>query len=296
LLSILCKISHKKKFFLLQQDSQSLILFVEKDPVQDTIPLLPATRFTPFASPQSEVNPDAWIDTLVVYTKDPTVESVLYEGSTVQSSASLWIIIILLLGFSCLAVSRSAYRKRFNMLYKTLGNWKLSKQIIRYEKVYTHPVNILMSLNFVLILPLFFSLVYVKLFQPTALMEQQYLIFMVPLIVYLLAKTGLYQFSGWLWNEKPVIEEYLFQSNLFNKYSGVLFLFLTSLVVYSPIEISILAKIGLGLLALLALIQIIRGVIVGLENGKHLLFIIAYLCSLEILPWLVIGKWIQSSL
>jgi len=264
--------------------------------VQDTIQLLPTTKFTPFNLPLRELNHNAWVDTLIIHGEGFSINPVSYEGTVAPPSSSAWIIIVLLIGFSCLAISRSGYRKRFDTLYKTLGNWKLSKQIIRYEKVYIHPVNILLTLNFILIVPLFFSLIYVKLFNPDTLIESQYFMVMVPLIIYLLAKTGLYQFSGWLWNEKPVIEEYLFQSNLFNKYSGVAFLFLTSLVVYSPIELLTLAKIGLIAIAFLAFFQIVRGFIIGLENGKQLIFIIAYLCTLEILPWLVIAKWIKISL
>ncbi len=264
--------------------------------MQDTIQLLSANNLPPFSLPEKEVNYNAWVDTVAAQSSEFSTESISYDGIVFDSSSSAWIIILLLIGFSCLAISRSVYRKRFDMLYKTLGNWKLSKQIIRYEKVYTHPVNILMTLNFVLIIPLFFSLIYAKLFNPVILVEQHYLLIMIPLIVYLLTKTACYQFSGWLWKEKPVIEEYLFQSNLFNKYTGVTFLILTSLVVYSPIELSILAKIGLITLGLLALFQLIRGIMIGLENGKHLFFIIAYLCTLEILPWLVIGKWIKISL
>jgi len=242
------------------------------------------------------MNYTAWVDTLVAHSKGFSTHSISYEGVILPSTSSIWIIVILLTGFTCLAISRSVYRKRFNMLYKTLGNWKLSKQIIRYEKVYTHPVNILMTLNFVLIIPLFFSLMYSKLFNPAVLLEQQFVFLLIPLLVYLLTKMACYKFSGWLWNEKPVIEEYLFQSNLFNKYTGVAFLILTSLVVYSPLESTILAKIGLGTLGLLALFQVTRGIMIGLENGKHLFFIIAYLCTLEILPWLVLAKWIQTSL
>ena len=264
--------------------------------MQDTIQLLPATKFAPFKFPLREVNDDAWVDKLIAHGEGFSINPVSYNGTYTQLPSTTWIVILLLIGFSCLAISRSVYRKRFNILYKTLTNWKLSKQIIRYEKVYTHPVNILLTLNFILIVPLFFSLIYVKLFNPNILAESQYFLFMGPVVIYSLTKIGLYQFSGWLWNEKPVIEEYLFQSNLFNKYSGVVFLFLTSLIVYSPVELVILAKIGLGLLVLLVLFQLIRGFIIGIENGRQLIFIIAYLCTLEILPWIVIAKWIKISL
>lgn len=264
--------------------------------MQDTTLLLSLNNLPPFSVAEKEANYNSWVDTVVASSDGIAINHKKYDGTITQPSSPAWIIILLLVGFSCIAVSRSVYRKRFIMLYKTLGNWKLSKQIIRYEKVYTHPVNILMTLNFVIIIPLFFSLVYSKLFNPLVLLEQQYILVLGPLVIYLLAKTALYQFSGWLWNEKPVIEEYLFQSNLFNKYTGVAFLILASLVVYSPIAPIVLAKIGLTTLALLALFQIIRGVMIGLENGMHLFFIIAYLCTLEILPWFVVGKWITGSL
>lgn len=237
-----------------------------------------------------------WVDTLMIHQSIFQPPQKRFDGEPMSSNTNSWVIAVLLIGFSFLAISRSVYRKRFTMLHKTLGNWKLSKQIIRYEKVYTHPVNILMTLNFILMLPLFFSLIYTKLFNLEASVEKQYLFFTVPLAVYLIVKTGCYQFSGWLWDEKAVVEEYLFQSNLFNKYAGVVFLILTSLVVYAPLDISIIGKAGVAILILILIFQLIRGVVIGLENGKHLFFIIAYLCTLEILPWLVIAKWIKISL
>lgn len=264
--------------------------------MQDSLQLYYSQNAGALAIVKEEQDDDQWVNTIVEHSSGTFTQPVYYEGVPNRFDTPIWVIILLLIGFSCIAVSRSVYRKRFNMLLKTLTNWKLSKQIIRYEKVYTHPVNVLMTFNFIISLPLFFSLVYFKLFNPDIIIEKQYLFLLFPLVLYLLVKIAFYKFSGWLWNEKGVIEEYLFQSNLFNKYAGAGFLILTSMVVYSPISIFKIAQSGLILLGLLALFQLIRGVVVGLENGKHLFFIIAYLCTLEILPWLVIGKWIQINL
>lgn len=245
---------------------------------------------------KKEVDHSQWFTEIVASSNNFPDSKISFEGAIINNSNPFWIILVLLFCFACLAISRSLYRKRFVMLYKTLGNWKLSKQIIRYEKVYTHPVNILMTINFIVIIPLFFSMIYAKIYDPSIDILPNYLLLIIPLIIYLLLKLATYQFSGWLWNEKPVIEEYLFQLNLFYKYLGVAFLILSCLLIYSPIDELTLAKTGLITLALFILFQTIRGVMIGLENGKHLFFIIAYLCTLEILPWLILGKWIKISL
>ena len=264
--------------------------------MKDSTLTLSIRELAPFSFPKKGIDYNAWVNEVVLSSKEFTLETTTFQGSSLEHNSPTWIIFMLLIGFSCLAISRSVYRKRFTMLYKTLGNWKLSKQIIRYEKVYTHPVNILMSFNFILLFPLFFSIVYVRLYSPSTNLGQFYFYLLIPLVIYLLVKLVSYQFSAWLWNEKGVIEEYLFQSNLFNKYLGVVFLILTSLVVYSQIELTSLAFAALGAIGLSAIFQLSRGVMIGLENGKHLFFIIAYLCTLEILPWLVFGKLITTSL
>ena len=264
--------------------------------MKDSTLTLSIPESAPFSFPEKETDYNAWVNEVVLSSKEFTLETTTFQGSSLQLNSPTWIIFMLVIGFSCLAISRSVYKKRFRMLYKTLGNWKLSKQIIRYEKVYTHPVNILMSFNFILLFPLFFSILYVRLYNPSTNIGQVYFYILAPLVIYLLLKLICYQFSAWLWNEKGVIEEYLFQSNLFNKYLGVVFLILTSLVVYSQIELTSLAFIALGAVGLSTVFQLSRGVMIGLENGKHLFFIIAYLCTLEILPWLVFGKLITTSL
>jgi hypothetical protein len=182
------------------------------------------------------------------------------------------------------------------MLFQTLINWKLSKQIIRYEKVYTHPVNIVMTLNFLLCFPLFYAIIRSRYIQTSDSIAYSFLIISVPILIYTISKVSFHQLAGWLWGEKKTVEEYLFQSNLFNKYLGLGFLFLTTILIYSPINYEVSFSISLVLLALSFAFQIVRGVIIGLESGIKLYFIILYLCTLEILPWLLIVKWITSSL
>ena len=123
-----------------------------------------------------------------------------------------------------------------------------------------------------------------------------FIITFLPLILYLFTKLLLYKFSAWLFGEEEALEEYLFQTTLFNKYLGVVYLILTTLLIYSSVKIEVLYYSGLIMLALFLLFQLVRGFIIGIERGSNLLFIILYLCTLEITPWLILGKWIKFNL
>lgn len=222
-------------------------------------------------------------------------KSIPYQrGVLNNSSIDSWILFLLLFSLGSLAFVRGIYRKRFSMLFQTFINWKLSKQIIRYEKVYTHPVNLLLLLNFIICVPLFFAIASLKEYNLHIPSFRLFISILIPLILYLLAKFFSYQFSAWLLKEKEAIDEYVFQTNLFNKYVGVLFLILSILLIYSPISSTILFNIGLLTLLFFLVFQLIRGVIIGIQRAKSLHLIILYLCTLEILPWLVLGKWLNN--
>ena len=259
------------------------------------------TLFSPYISAfDSTYNPpqtlsDVAINSAAIH-KNTNFNRVDFVGTKNNSLIGSWVLVSLILGFASIAFVRSAYKKRFSMLFQTLINWKLSKQIIRYEKVYTHPVNIIMTLNFIVAFPLFFAILRNQLFDTQDSVLLSFFIILIPVIGYLIIKLVAHQFMAWLWNQKPLVEEYLFQTNLFNKYLGLGFLILTTIVVYSSIDLSAILYFGLILLILSLVFQIIRGIIIGVESGVKWYLIFLYLCTLEILPWLAIGKWVNLGL
>lgn len=235
-----------------------------------------------------------WIQDIYLKTKEYKQAFPYKEEAVNVVFAESWMLLLLLLCIGSLAFVRGFYRKRFSMLFQTLINWKLSKQIIRYEKVYTHPVNLLLLANFVICIPLFFSVAALKVLDIPYSAIKVFLFILAPLLLYLLAKFIGYQFSAWLLKEKEAINEYVFQANLFNKYLGVLFLVLVTLLIYSPIDPVKIIYLGFFILIFFLVFQLIRGVIIGIQRAKNLLFIILYLCTLEILPWLILGKWLNN--
>lgn len=218
------------------------------------------------------------------------------EGISVNSLAQPWMLFILLLSLMVIAYVKVSYPKRFKLLAKTVIQWKVAKQIIRFEKVYTHPVNLVLNLIFLLSVPLFFSLSYALSYESYANIFRLYLTVLLPLTIYIFSKLFLYKFSQWLLSESEVIEDYVFQANLFNKCLGICYLILSCLLLYSNIPPQLIIRIGIALLFFLFIVQVIRGVIIGRSYSRNLFMIILYLCTLEILPWLILIKMVKNSL
>jgi hypothetical protein len=203
------------------------------------------------------------------------------------------LLVLCLLG---IAISRSFYRKRFKLLFKTIFNWKIAKQIIRYEKVYTHPVNLMLTGIFLISSPLFFGFfVGEGLFYSDNYFKTVVSI-ATALLAFLILKLLAHYFFAWLFNSKASIEEYIFQSSLVNKIYGIVNLALLICLLYTNLSISWLFTISFFFLLLLLIIQILRGFLIGLEKGTPIQLIILYLCTLEILPWFLMAKYLSQGL
>jgi hypothetical protein len=220
------------------------------------------------------------------------------EGMIKRSDKGLRneVTLLIILCFIGLAYTRSFYRKRFKLLTKIVFNWKIAKQIIRYEKVYTHPVNLILTSIFLIISPLLFALHLHSSRELPFSVEQIYLWLGLGVIVFLVTKLGLHYFFSWLFQLKDAFEEYIFQSSLVNKIYGIINLVLLNCYLFLYSTDRVFIQISLISLLLLLGLQYIRGVLIGFQNGISIQYIILYLCTLEILPWLILIKWINYQL
>lgn len=219
-----------------------------------------------------------------------------YNGIQKVAFSQAWILILLVVLFAGLAYAKAIYSKRFNLLAKTVINWKVAKSIIRFEKVYSHPVNLILNTIFILSAALFLGLCFSIKYSNQPLDSYFFLGLLGPITSYLISKLILYKFSGWIISDSEIIEEYVFQANLFNKILGVILLLINSLLIYSSINAGILISIGFSSFLLLFFLQLTRGVFIGREKGVKYLPIILYLCTLEILPWLILIKLVKTLL
>lgn len=237
-----------------------------------------------------------WTSDVVVHAKNYLSQIKYHQGELQQNTVPNWVAILLVVVLGIVAYSKSFYPKRFKMILRGLFNWKVSQQIIRYEKVYAHPVNVMLSVVYLLATSLLFAFYYHQNFNQLLDPIYAFALLAVFILVYGLLKLFLYSFSAWLFNVDEMIEDYSFQSSLFNKFFGLINLILLICFLYSSISQELILSISLVSLLIFMLMQLIRGLLIGIQNAMPLHLIILYLCTLEILPWLIIGKWIGNLL
>jgi hypothetical protein len=225
---------------------------------------------------------------------------IYFDGNPLEEnyfkSNALLIILILILGISLIAFVRSFHRKRLKLISKALVNWKFGKQIVRYEKVYTHPVNVVLVLNFFLLGGLFFSFLILEITESTFSLLSILSISMLGLITFSVVKLIIYKFTGWVFKSKEIVTEYIFHVNLINKFLGFVFLVLCLVLSFSKLQHEPIYWIGITAIIISIGLQTFRGIFIGLQKSKDLILIILYLCTLEILPLLLMGKLILNEL
>jgi hypothetical protein len=237
-----------------------------------------------------------WSNDVVVHANNYLSQVKYHQGELKESQTSNWIVIILLIVFSAIAYTKSFHQKRFGMLLKGFFNWKISQQIIRYEKVYFHPVNVILSVVFLVVTALFFALAYQSFYVSDVNLALLTFLIGLGIVFMALIKVAFYNFSSWLLSISEPMQDYIFQSSLFNKLFGLINFILIVLLLYSPLSDKVVIGISLLSLLIFMLMQLVRGLLIGIQNAIPMHLIILYLCTLEILPWLIIGKWIGNLL
>lgn len=231
-----------------------------------------------------EFGKEAYSSTIIYH------QNKVFYPSDLKENNPNWLVLVFILCFGLTAFVRGFHRKRLGLLTNALVNWKFGKQIIRYEKLYTHPVNIALALNFLIATPLFFALCYNQLSNRLISLFNLSLLLAAYLLLFSLLKLITYKLSAWVFNSSEEIKEYIFQTNLIAKFLGLVFIVLALLLCYSKVNFQILLWVGIAVLIIGIGLQVIRGFLIGLQKSKDLILIILYLCTLEILPLIILGK------
>ena len=221
-------------------------------------------------------------------------ESEYYYKSPAKENNNNLISGILIACILVIAILWSRYRKRITLLIKSLFNWKLGKQLIRYEQVYSHPVNYMLLAVFVIALSIFvlysfspFQINDSNKITAIALCSLTFIIAYFFKIISLIV-------VGNIFGIKEATKEYIFHTLLLLKFCGVMLIPVLVLYFYSDIAISLIICLGVVMVLLSFIIRIYRGVLIGLQLHERLLSIFLYLCTLEILPALVIAKFLND--
>ena len=227
----------------------------------------------------------------IIYHKEERNELVLPERLNIRQSSDwetgIFVISLLLLVF--VRLYHSSYLK---WLSKAAVNFNTAARMFREKSLSRIQASVQMEGLFYVI----FSFFIYKLLDNIQIHIYhipivEYLIICGGVVCFFLAKKALYILQGNICNSYPETKEYLFNMNIFNQLLAVL-LFPISIVIslsrLNSLRWAIL--IGILLIFICYLCIISRGIKILIQKRFSIFYLILYLCTLEILPFLYVYK------
>jgi hypothetical protein len=113
------------------------------------------------------------------------------------------------------------------------------------------------------------------------------------LFLYQMLKSSLVYLLGYVFNNKDSARAYQLNTLLFNHITGIFLLPITIIAFYW--DSIVILNAGIIIVLLVTLYGLYRGILTGLSDKNYNLFyLFLYLCTLEILPLLLIYKVISK--
>jgi hypothetical protein len=200
-------------------------------------------------------------------------------------------VVLAILGI--LAYIRVAYTKRLPRLFSGVVRLQIMRQIMREELVFSHRASVLLFVNYVLAAAL---LVYAFAKYAGRLPEAcdgQATLWAIAgvLLGAWLIKLATNFALAWLFQDRGLMREYMYEVFLIHKTFGLLLLPLTAaaLFMHSAYVETVFMSAG-ALTAALFIFRLVQGAIMCTQYTISGVYIILYLCTLEILPLLVLRK------
>ncbi len=238
-----------------------------------------------------------------VYPKEIAVTEIVEEVASPEiteankAGAKDWFFFVTLLSIGIVGFLKVFYDKQLRANLFAIYNKQESNRIFNDNSALTNRVSIFLLLLFALNLSMF--LIECSSFYGILLTTSSKLItyFALSIIIILLNVLKIFQLSllGKILKIQDTINEYIHEIYIHNKAIGIS---LFPIIIFMPFVIASATKAfvytGFGLIVVFSLLRIFRGAKIIFTKRLSIFYMILYLCTLEILPILIILKFIKS--
>lgn len=205
-----------------------------------------------------------------------------------------WFLVVLFILMAVFAYLRTAYPKKLAAYYEAFVNNVKAEQLLRDEQnVNTLPSILLLLTSIASISALYYALISnfkLSLFNLNGF--SLFIVLFILVLIFMSVKSILIQISGYLFKMSEELNFYLFTQVLFNYFTGLVLIPLTTLYFYGNHSLKTPALyLAISLLFLLFSYRILNIIIKGIQT-QHVsgVYIILYICTFEISPILIVGK------
>lgn len=215
---------------------------------------------------------------------NPIKNKVIIEG---------WQTILLLITFFLLGLTKAFANNRFKQSIRALINYGVAQEINREEKVFFHRGNILTTIIYLITSSLF--IYHLKQVINTNVLDEDNLFFFT-----LIFSTIIFTYSVkflfskvlfFVFNQTSLSSEYIFNVSLYNNLLGILLIPILSIIYFTTIHFNIaVLYLFIPTSAIVFLMRLLRLIVIGNSKGISFLYIFLYICTLEILPLVVMYR------
>lgn len=212
-----------------------------------------------------------------------------------KAKGNEWVFGVLVIAFLLFASVKLVFNKYLSSVFHAVINLQTSSRMFR-ERNYkffhgAHRLNFIFYLGGAL-----FAYQYFKYTKTNLVSESSfrgYLICLGLLLGYFILKFFILYGLGIIVNRKNEMTEYLFNIAIYNKVLGLLLGGFAFFIAFLPFEMkNIWFVFGVIIIAIIYLMSLVRGCLIFIKRHFPIFYMILYLCTLEILPLLLIYKFI----
>lgn len=226
----------------------------------------------------------------------PTTETViekLFTPTSISRNVASWQTIVLLTAIVLLGISKAFSRNRFNQAVRALFNYGVAQEVTREEKVFFHRSNIMFTLvhllTFSLILYHIRELIHIDHLESKGVIL--FLLILLGVIIIYVIKYVFSQVLFFILNDVSIATEYIFNVSLFNNLLGVIYVLPLCLAYFSSLPFSyILLYLVIPFSVITYFLRLARLFLIGKLKGISYFYIFLYICTLEILPLVVLFR------
>ncbi len=192
---------------------------------------------------------------------------------------------------------RLFYGKYFATLASAVSSFQMSAKLFRERNVLVRRVSIVLDfIYFVMLSVLIYEAVTHFKWVDSAMGQfNLYLLLLNIIIIYSLSRIALLRITGHLFLQRNLFSEYIHNTLVINKGTGIILFPLVITAHYFPFPlISLVLVLGLSILILGVIWKSIRAYQIIRRKNVVLFYLILYLCTLEFLPLLIGYKVIIS--
>ncbi|MFT5596722.1 MAG: hypothetical protein ACI8QH_001521 [Flammeovirgaceae bacterium] len=201
-----------------------------------------------------------------------------------------WMAGVFLISLGALAYIRMVYSKRFGLLFKTAARLQILRQVMREELLFSHRASLVLFAHFVVMA----SLIIYAAFNFYGVVDEEsigislYLIVFFGLLLLYLLKFLFMGVLRWVYQDKGLLREYRFEVFSVSKILGIIYLPLALISVSVNVgKLEWVFPLAALLFGVSFVFRAVQGLAMSFSYNVSRIYIILYLCTLEILPFVL---------